>query len=318
MLTELRTIQSSSERVTQLAWSPESGTLLAARIEGAVDLLNIETGTVIRTLECPHDCGLTTFASSYGGGILASATDECMMGTITLWDVLSGRCWETEGYHVDFVNGLTFSPNDTLLASAADDVKIWEVPTGRELHTLDGYSAVAFSPDGKDVASIGKGKGTSSDYSAVKIWDVSTGQLKALLQGTTTSIWQMAFTPDGRRIVTIGDRKPPQGAGIPERHNCVAIWDLASQQEVITWYAGQHLMEMTIHPDGKMLATRGYYPRFWAEPRVPEIVLWEIETGDLLEKTIVGERHQSLAFSPDGNRLAASADSTIYIWSVER
>jgi WD40 repeat protein len=55
---------------------------------------------------------------------------------------------------------VTFSPDGTILASAGCDrtIKLWDVASGKLLHTLrhgDEVMAVTFSPDGTLIASGG-------------------------------------------------------------------------------------------------------------------------------------------------------------------
>src|SRR5262249_42756797 len=56
---------------------------------------------------------------------------------------------------------------------------------------------LAFSPDGQRLAS-------ASGYRAVKLWDLSSGQLLQVCKGHTAFIHAVAFSPDGRRLATAG------------------------------------------------------------------------------------------------------------------
>src|SRR5262249_22746581 len=96
--------------------------------------------------------------------------------------------------HSQCVNGLAFSPDGKLLASAGTDhiAKIWDANTGQLLKELIGSGSVVFSTDGKSLAA-NDGGGT------IKIWDVVTWQEQAaptdMLGRDVPSI---ALSPDGR------------------------------------------------------------------------------------------------------------------------
>jgi WD40 repeat protein len=76
---------------------------------------------------------------------------------------------------------VTISPDGKTLVSASGDktIKIWDMATGREKHTLTGHqysvNSVTISPDGKTLVSA------SSD-NTIKIWDISDINVKSLLQ----------------------------------------------------------------------------------------------------------------------------------------
>jgi WD40 repeat protein len=73
-------------------------------------------------------------------------------------------------------------------------VKVWDAATGRPARTLKGHTgwvkSVAFSPDGKRLASAGQD-------GAVKAWDPATGQETRSLTGHTQEVRSAAWSPDG-------------------------------------------------------------------------------------------------------------------------
>jgi WD40 repeat protein len=101
---------------------------------------------------------------------------------------------------------LAFSPQGEYLASGSGEnaVKLWDVASGRELHTLwghggwQGVTALAFSPDASRLAS-----GASDNI--VKLWDVVTGQEVLTLKGHTKPVTGLAFSPDGHRLASCSE-----------------------------------------------------------------------------------------------------------------
>jgi WD40 repeat protein len=82
-----------------------------------------------------------------------------------------------------------------------DKVYLWDYLTGKEqlalVHSqgVNRVNAVAFSPDGATLASGGDG-------GVVKLWDLDAGKEKATLQGHTGHITSIAFSADGKTLVT--------------------------------------------------------------------------------------------------------------------
>ena len=80
-------------------------------------------------------------------------------------------------------------------------VRVWDADTGKAIgapitgHT-DPVSSVAFSPDGKRIAS-------GSYDTTVRMWDAATGQpIGQPLAGPANSVFSVAFSPDGKRIAS--------------------------------------------------------------------------------------------------------------------
>ncbi|MEO8391734.1 MAG: protein kinase [Chloroflexota bacterium] len=160
-------------------------------------------------------------------------------------------------------------------------------------HT-DGVRTVAFSPDGRLLASGGRDN-------LILIWNVASGQLVGqALTGHTGWINAIAFSPDGSTLASASE------------DGTIRLWDVQSARLIgqpLTGHTGA-VRSVTFSPDGRLLASAG------ADHTVR---LWDVETG-AADGQALSEHSDvvwDVVFSPDGKTLAsASADQTVRLWDV--
>jgi WD40 repeat protein len=215
-------------------FSPAGRFLAAAWSGGTVSLWDL--ATTQKVWETPLDGYATKLSSltfSADGKLLAWAAGEDMAALdfqkgsglpeppcVVVREVASGApprrltcpepCW-----------GVAFAPDGrTLAAVGAGAVWFWETRSWQQLRQTepapavpagfrrDPVRALAFSPDSTTLAAE-----TSSH--GIGLWEVATGRLRRTLAGHRAKILSLAFTPDGRSLVSGSD------------DTTALVWDLA-------------------------------------------------------------------------------------------
>ncbi|MCI0541587.1 MAG: hypothetical protein L0Z50_40835, partial [Verrucomicrobiales bacterium] len=190
---------------------------------------------------------------------------------------------------------MAIAPNGSRVAAAAcfadgsGRYAAWEVKSGRLL--MEGDSKVfslAFTPDGSLLAA-----GDNDGH--VAVWSLATAQKIATLKDDRLSIRSLAFHRDPLERVPGGSEEAGRLLAAGDEGGTVTVWDL-SEKTVKTRFVGSpmHIYTVAFSPDGTLLASAGRYGA----------TLWDVATGRFLLRLRLEDFQTSLAFSPDGMRLA--------------
>ena len=177
----------------------------------------------------------------------------------------------------------------------------------------DGIFSMAFSPDGKALATAG--------YGPIRLWDVSNG--KPIRQfGNLREVRSFAFSPDGKTLAASGPPPSKDGLYYPdsEEPNLLTLWDPSTGRR--RWQAEGHeglILSTAFSPDGQTIATGGGTMRPFSRPieNSSELMLWDAASG---KRKSVLARHEdvvdSAVFSRDGKTLLSLAGGSVRCWNV--
>jgi WD40 repeat protein len=278
------------DRVWSVAFSPDGKRVVTGSADRTARLWDVATGARALTLE--HKDVVYAVAFSPDGTTLATASWD---GSARLWDAATGALRHELG-HAGRVYAVRFSRDGTRLVTPSRDAtaKVWDAATGALVTTLAPHPAqvddVDISPDGERIL-------TACRDGAVRVW-ARDGRLAAVLPAGHGHVAVAAFSPDGARIVTVGDGS-----------DAAVVWDAATGRELASLVHPNHVWDARWGPRGRLLTSS-------ADGRAR---VWDVAAGTTMT---VLEGHQGIvyaaAFTPDGTKIVtAGEDGTIRVWEVD-
>jgi RNA polymerase sigma factor (sigma-70 family) len=267
--------------------------------ERAIRLWDLKTGKELRRFADHPTFPYASLAFSPDGKALASGGSTGPQ----LWDVASGkRLRQFAGAGGDVLGNchyVAFSPDGRALAAALTDgsVRLWEVPTGKELRRFDNRRLpypVAFSPRGDRLAWVGTN-------GSLFLTGLAPGDKVRKLREAIGHAHCLTFSLDGKRLALTLD-------GFD---GVTFLYDVATGKELRRFEEHRHVVWSTaFSPDGSTLAVGGSGGR---------LRLWDVRTG---RERVPDRGHPGLvgavAFGPDGQGLVTAGpyDGTVRRWDA--
>jgi WD40 repeat protein len=292
---EVHRLPGHERQVSGVAFAPDGTRLASSSRDGSVRVWDATAGKQLVVIpdvvpaevrERTAPAALVVFV---GPERLVTAWED---GGLALRDARTGAAmWSEPGTGL---RSLAASRDGKMLAVGYSDgtVRVLDAATGKERATLrddscGGYMlGVAFSPDGRLLAAAG-------DSGWLQVWDWARGASVWKPKMVGASLRAVAFSPDGRHLAA---------------HR--AVWDVDRQEAAFT--LERSFTAAAFSPDGLRLAVNDG----------TDLLVYPVNVAPGRERTCWTFRGHardiaSLAFSPDGGRVAtAAADGTVRLWNV--
>jgi WD40 repeat protein len=253
-----------------LAISPDGRTAAIGGV-GIIVLIDLETMTVVRKLECEFAVrgavkqfiNLQCLVFSPDGRYLVGISP--MDRAVRIWDINLSLPLAVHYGHPPFPLGAAFLPGGSQVVTVGDDVKarLWDVPPKPYPHALpdNGQKLVATY---MEVSRDGKYLAVGEDEGFVSLYDTQTEKLLWRVRPATRAITQLTFSPDGTRIgVAPGweGSHSARGAGVTKENRDAIVLATESGATLfkLTPAPGEWSMVKSIsfRSDGKRILTAG-------------------------------------------------------------
>ncbi|KAG2737117.1 WD40 repeat-like protein, partial [Suillus brevipes Sb2] len=243
---------------TDFVWGaihlPGGQRIITCSRDGSLRVWNVKSGKQIGDDWRDGDNAVNSIALSPDGKKVVSGSSD---GAVRLWDIDTCKVVKKWTGHTGRVRSVCWSRDGRRVLSGSSDgtARQWEVESGEtmpepienilaSIETGHDYVyAVVYSPDTTLIAT-GGWHGQDVDEHPIKIWDAKTGKLVATLKGHTGSVLCLAWTKDGKTLIS------------GSSDHSIRTWNTTNWQ--LTAVLDEHtdsVCAIAISPNGRILAS---------------------------------------------------------------
>ncbi len=301
-LPKLASVGGFEDWTTAVAFSPD-GSLLAVGTYDSVELVDVKTKEKTGTLKTRSGYA-QSLAFTPDGKTLIVGTYQ----SVELWDVEKAKRVKKLKGHRGYVNGIALHPAGDRFATSSLDatVRVWSLADYSTVMVLEDFPLlvqdVAYSPDGKYLATAGGDVDRVTKPGPVTVWNAETGELVHELVPHEKAAKSVAFSPDGQLLVSTSD---------DEKTN---LYDVATGKARGYYNGhGRATNDALVAPESDVVISASGGRAKGGNA----IHVWTASEGVLLGMVEHREPINALAISADGRVLAsASNDKTVAIWDL--
>lgn len=301
----LRTFKADSYmmfNLDEVRLSPGDDKLFFKNIQGEIEVLDIGTGAVLKSMNVQNTSFSTTETFSPDGSRFMTFTDE---GDAEVWDAQSLEKiqkleWKYGKTDEPFTTAsFTFSRDGKRILTSTNKgtTMIWDTESGKSLRSLpqedNSWVSGPLSPDGMKVVSKYYGE-------RVRIWDIEKQIWLPEINIPGSYVNDIQFSPDSRKLIVRAD-------------STIKLFDILTGNQLLTiMMSDDYSNPATFSPDGsKIMSTTN----------MGLTNIWHAQDGNLLyvlDTVPMSDRNNSIsvsgpiAFSPDGKKIIIVPD----IWDA--